>query len=417
MNVGRLLLVWVVTNAEHLLHSYVECVVTPLHLMSSEWCCIVWRRSRLCLCQVVRKVRMEPCLYLVHVVLSVYLIFSANVVYICSERDLSSGCGADARKWVENRVVECATHVVWSVPIGVVLCGYTHCTAIENELILIWIRLMEKWRVLNNALSISCHMHQHYPHLRASLDRCYFTPSRGSVVWVKWMWRGLISVFACMRVPMKHRMSVNLASSSRDIYALTFVNGNDIVWCFGLVFDFLARSVVCIRLVYAVCARMNCKYHVSLNGWTMNNGLVYWVCDTRIINTVVCENCVVVRPYPRVFEIALHFFELCQRHVYFVATQSDLFVHHILGDWVLVDVVVIVLIYSVPDSIYPLVIEHACCLHIFRADIDNDIPSMHFLSSYEFHEVISWTYVTVGFCVIVLWSVWEASPELVAALW
>lgn len=87
--------------------------------------------------------------------------------------------------------------------------------------------------------------------------------------------------------------------------------------------------------------------------------------------------------------------------MYLVATQGDLSVYHSFWHSILVDVVVVILVYSVSDGINPLVVKHASCLAIFRAYVNHNVASVNFLCSYEFHEVIGRPNETVRFCVVV----------------
>lgn len=91
---------------------------------------------------------------------------------------------------------------------------------------------------------------------------------------------------------------------------------------------------------------------------------MYGVRDTGIVNTIVCKDRVFVRPYLCVPEIVLYFLKVFRRNMYHVALQGDKSVYHIFRHSVLLDVVVIILVYLVSDSIHSLVMEHTGSLDV-----------------------------------------------------
>lgn len=100
----------------------------------------------------------------------------------------------------------------------------------------------------------------------------------------------------------------------------------------------------------------------------------------------------------------------------FVALEGDLFVNDIFRNRILVNVLVVILVYSVPDRVDSLIIKHVRSLNIFRAYVDNYIAPVHSLGSYKLHEVVGRTDKAVRLRVVVFGPVFEAGPKLIAAL-
>lgn len=306
--------------------------------------------------------------------------------------------------------------MVRTVPVWVVLCWNTHSAAVQNVLVLIWVRLMYESSVSDIASDVSSNMNKNHSHLWAYLDWSYFTPSRGSAAWVLEMCRWIVSVLTCVRVPMEYSVPIRLTSSSWHIDALTFVHRDHVVWCFGLVFNFFAWCVVGVWIIDTVCARVNHEYDIRLCGWPFDNGLMYRFGHAGIIHTIICKYCIFARPYGCVSEVAFLLLKFWWWDMYFVTTQGDLSMYHGFWHSILVDVIVVILVYSVSDGVNPLVVKHASCLAVFRANVNYNVASVNFLCSYEFHEVIGRPNKTVRFCVVVFGPVWESRPKLIAAL-
>lgn len=103
---------------------------------------------------------------------------------------------------------------------------------------------MEETSVLDTAALIPCDVNQHHAHPLAYLYRSHLTPPSGSIERIYGMSGRMISVLACVRIPVKHSVSVNVTTASWDIDAVALIHGDDVIGRFLMIFLFFARSVV-----------------------------------------------------------------------------------------------------------------------------------------------------------------------------
>lgn len=103
---------------------------------------------------------------------------------------------------------------------------------------------MEETSVLDAAALISCDVNQHHAHPLAYLYRSHLTPPSGSSKRIRVMSGRMISILTCVRIPVKHSMSVNVTTASWDIDAVALIHGDDIIGRFLMIFLLFARSIV-----------------------------------------------------------------------------------------------------------------------------------------------------------------------------